>query len=82
LSIHIPSIALLAVALLLALKGGFLGNPESIAMPSPTISTTAHPERIVVMPTAGGRPEGPPRLSAASGERPGAPPPTTRRNTP
>lgn len=57
-SIHLISIALLlslAVALLLALRVGAPASQKSTALPSSTISTATHAERVVVMPTAGGR---------------------------
>jgi len=56
LSIHLVSIALLlslAVALTLALKVGGQASQKSAA--SPAIATSARAERVVVMPTAGGR---------------------------
>jgi hypothetical protein len=58
LSIHILAIALLlslAVALLLALKVNLFGDQKPSPTPTPTIVTSAHAERVVVMPTTGGR---------------------------
>ena len=45
----------LGVALLLAVRVGVVGDRQSTAPRSPAISTSAHAERVVVMPTAGGR---------------------------
>jgi hypothetical protein len=61
LSIHILAIALLlslAVAIVLAIKVGAHGDPKTPRTPtstSPTIVSSAHSERVVVMPTAGGQ---------------------------
>lgn len=55
-SAHLISFALLlslAVAVVLALKVGLPDDPKP--SPSPTIITSARSERVVVMPTAGGR---------------------------
>jgi len=56
LTVHLVSIALLvslAVALVLALKVGAPASRKPAA--SPTIASSAQAERVVVMPTAGGR---------------------------
>jgi len=58
LSTHLLSIAILAciaVALVLAIKGTIPRNKKSTTAPSPAIATSAQSERVVVMPTAGGR---------------------------
>jgi hypothetical protein len=58
LTVHILATALLlalAAALVLAIRLGGVGNRQPTARPSPAITTTAHAERVVVMPTAGGR---------------------------
>jgi hypothetical protein len=57
LSVHILAVVLLlglAVALVLAVEVVSSGDPNPSSSP-PTISTTAQSERVVVMPTAGGR---------------------------
>lgn len=58
LTVHILATALLlalAAALLLAIGVGVLRSHQPTAKRSPAISTTANAERMVVMPTAGGR---------------------------
>jgi len=58
LSVHVLATALLlalGVALLLAVRVGILGDHRPTVTPSPTIATSARSERVVVMPTAGGR---------------------------
>ena len=55
---HLLSIAILAciaVALVLAIKGTIPRNKKSTTAPSPAIATSAQSERVVVMPTTGGR---------------------------
>ena len=57
-TVHILATALLlslAVTLLLAVRVGVLGDHQSAAPRSPAITTAARSERVVIMPTAGGR---------------------------
>jgi hypothetical protein len=57
LSTHLISIAILvalAVSLLLALKVGALGSQQVAAASTSMTVTSAHSERVVVMPTVGG----------------------------
>lgn len=57
-SIHLISIALLAsfcLAVVFALRVGLLGQLKKPTPPTLTINTSAHAERVVVMPTSGGQ---------------------------